>query len=69
MELLYHQRMAEELNKDSLFCECQDRDSNNTYLNSESDRLAIISRQRHLEKLESSSNSLLESYKASMEEA
>ncbi len=50
--MLDSQRMAEELNRDSLFCDRQDRDSYNTYLNSESDSLAIISRQRHLEKLE-----------------
>ncbi len=104
-EMRERQRMADELHKDSLFSE-QDRDSYNTYLNSETDRLAIKSRQCHLEKVERehhtrwsgydnksetpnsvledlkrarfpfpqtepvdySSNSLLDSYKASMEE-
>ncbi len=99
--------MAEELSRDSHFSEGQDRDSYNSYLKSESDRIDIISRQRHMEKLkrecharwfvndrngetsnsvlddlnhehtpfpsrepeDSSSNSLLNSYKASMEEA
>ncbi len=100
------QRMADELRKDSLFSDGQARDSYNTYLNSETDRIATNSRQRHLEKLErerharwfdydrkgetsnsvledlrrecspfpqtepvdDSSNSLLDSYKASMKE-
>ncbi len=98
--------MADELHKDSIFSDVQVRDSYNTYLNSEADRLAINSRQCHLEKLErkrsatwlgydrkggtsnsvledlrsehspfpltepvdGSSNSLLESYKASVEQ-
>ncbi len=44
--------MADGLHKDSIFSDGQVRDSYNTYLNSEADRLAINSRQHHLEKLE-----------------
>ncbi len=106
-DMLECQQMSEELHRDSYFGDGQDRDSYNTYLHSETNRLAIQSRHRHLEKLErechsrwflnnrkdetsnsvlddrisdcapfprsepvdSSSNSLLESYRASMEEA
>ncbi len=105
-EMLDHQRMVDKLNKDSQFSDGKDRDSCNTYLKSELDRISIISRQCHLEKLkrecharwfteelkgetsnsvvedlrrghtpfltrepnDSSSNSLLDSYKAFMEE-
>ncbi len=38
---LEHQQMSEELHKDSYFGDGQDRDSYNTYLHSETDRLAI----------------------------
>ncbi len=51
-EMFDRQGMAEELNRDFQFGEGQDRDSYNSYLKSESDRIAIISRQRHMEKLE-----------------
>ncbi len=44
--------MPEELHRDSYFGDGQDRDSYNTYLHSETDRLAIQSRHHHLEKLE-----------------
>ncbi len=106
-EMCERQHMSYELHKDSFFSDDLDRDSYNTYLNSETDRLAIKSRQHHLDKVERecytrwsaydnkgettnsvledlkmdrfpfpqseqveySSNSLLDSYKASMEEA
>ncbi len=51
-EIFDRQRMAEELNRDSQFSEGQDRDSYNSYLLTESDRKAIISKQHHMEKLE-----------------
>ncbi len=44
--------MAEQLHRDSHFGDGQDRDSYNTYLNSETDTLAINSRHRQLEKVE-----------------
>ncbi len=50
--MLELQRMSEELHRDSYFGDCQGKDSYNTYLLSETDRLAIQSRHRHLEKLE-----------------
>ncbi len=44
--------MSKELHIDSYFGYGQDRDSYNPYLHPETDRLAIQSRYRHLEKLE-----------------
>ncbi len=50
--MIDHMRMADELNRDYQFSDGKDQDSYRAYLKSEPDRIAILSRQHHLEKLE-----------------